>query len=258
MKKGIVYQSGSGMTSGEVEIARILVFLKTTARGMAWGGLVMICISVFSLGSILMPVGVAEIRYGVSNLKIVRYFRRVQIKEVPNKTEEKVIAVAAVPDLKPTATPVKERPAWQVPDNNYSIFIPKLEAVSRVIENVDPTNEKEYTQALKQGVAEARGLAHPGERGTTYLFAHSVGSRADYARYNAVFYLLDKLVEGDKVEVVYKDKLLKYRVYKREILPAKDIRYLMPQQSEEILVLQTCYPPGTTWKRLMVIAKPEN
>ena len=77
----------------------------------------------------------------------------------------------------------------------------------------------------------------------------------DIARYNAVFYLLHKLVAGDKIEVVYQGRLYKYEVTGREILAATDVKYLVPQSQEEKLVLATCYPPGTTWKRLVVIAK---
>ena len=61
---------------------------------------------------------------------------------------------------------------------------------------------------------------------------------------------------GDTVELVYKDRLYKYVVRSTEVLSARDTRYLVPQQEEEILVLQTCYPPGTSWKRLVVVAVP--
>lgn len=251
MKKGVVYQSGSMSTSGEVEIAKLIGFLKTVARTLMISGLTLIFLTTVNLMAILWPVGWAEVRYGVSNIKLVKQFRKVQ-----SQKQGRNFLTVTVPDVAPKPTPAPAKPTWEVPDNNYSVFIPKLAATSRVISDVDPGDAKQYMEALKLGVAEARDLAHPGQMGTTYLFAHSVGSRADYARYNAVFYLLDKLVEGDKVEVVYREKLFKYVVEKREILPPDDIRYLLPQQDEELLVLQTCYPPGTTWKRLMVVAKP--
>jgi LPXTG-site transpeptidase (sortase) family protein len=160
----------------------------------------------------------------------------------------------------------KERPAvkpgeenlprdWAVPDTNYSIYIPRIYAISRVSPNVDAGDPKVYLPALKTGVAEALGLSHPGQAGTTYLFAHSVGTRWDFARYNAVFYLLEKLEIGDRVEIVYDGKLYKYEIAEREILAASDTRYLVPQIISEKLVLATCYPPGTTWKRLVVVAK---
>lgn len=147
------------------------------------------------------------------------------------------------------------KPAWAVPDQKFSVYIPKIYAISRVIPNVNPYDRSEYLPALKKGVAHARGLAVPGQTGTTYLFAHSVGSRADYARYNAVFYLLHKLEAGDGIELVYEGNWYKYRVMEIKVLGSKDISLLKPQTDREILVLQTCYPPGTTWKRLWVVAE---
>ena len=143
-----------------------------------------------------------------------------------------------------------------MPDKDYSIYISKIGAISRVISNVDANNKKEYLEALKLGVAEAEGLAHPGQIGTTFLFAHSAASPLDYARYNAVFYLLDKLEIGDALEVFYKNKLLKYQVTSVQRLASSDTKYLRPQNEEELLVLQTCWPSGTAWKRLVLTARP--
>jgi len=106
----------------------------------------------------------------------------------------------------------EEKPEWKVPDEKYSVFIPQIGAISRVIPEVDAGDPGIYQAALKQGVAEAAGLGHPGQAETTYLFAHSVESKVDIARYNAVFYLLHKLVAGDKIEVVYQGRLYKYEV----------------------------------------------
>jgi sortase A len=146
-------------------------------------------------------------------------------------------------------------PEWQVPDEFFSVYIPKIDAISRVVENVDSASKVAYQNALKMGVAQAAGLAAPGTRGTTYLFSHSVSNPINFARYNAVFYLLDRLAIGDGVEIVYKGKYLKYEVTDMVKLPASDTRYLQPQDAEEKLVLQTCWPPGTTLQRLYVVAK---
>lgn len=150
---------------------------------------------------------------------------------------------------------LEEKPAWEVPDAQYSVYIPKIGAKANVITNVNAASETEYQEALKRGVAEAANLSHPGEMGTTYLFSHSVGSPVSFARYNAVFYLLDKLEIGDRVEVMYRGKLYKYQVNQREILKPDDVKYLRPQFTEEQVVLQTCYPPGTTWNRLYVVGQ---
>ncbi len=201
-------------------------------------GLMMILGAVGGLFWVYLPLGIAEARYYWGRSEMAKITKQVQINLAGSKLTQTVNEFD-----------------WKVPDNRYSVYIPKIQAISPVIPNVDAGNEKEYAKALKLGVAEAAGLSHPGRMGTTFLFAHSVGSRADYARYNAVFYLLDKVEIGDGVEVVYQGKQFKYEVINKEILTAADTKYLVPQESEERLVLQTCYPPGTSSKRLVVVAK---
>lgn len=239
LKSGKIYSISGG--GGEIDIGRRLKWLPILAKFLSLVGLFMILIAGSGLVGIYVPLGVAEARYAYLNSDLGK-FVNISRKQFSG-TKKTEIVVGSV------------KPNWEVPDINYSIFIPKIEAKSKVMENVDASNSKQYLAALKLGVAEAAGLSHPGEKGTTYLFAHSVGSRVDYARYNAVFYLLDKVGDGDVVEVVYKGKLFKYEVVAKEILPANDTRYLVPQQLSEKLVLQTCYPPGTSWKRLVVSGK---
>lgn len=224
MRRGVVYQSGRAK-NGEVWIAPMVAQLKRIGGILRWAAYFLIGFGTLGLVIIYEPLGEAEIRYEVR------------------------------PRITPMPAKVAEKPSWLVPDGNYSIFIPKIDAIARVIPNVNAADPKAYQEALKYGVAAVAGLASPGKQGTTYLFSHSVGDPIDFARYNAVFYLLDKLVVGDDIQVVYKGKLLRYKVTQTEKLPAKDTRYLVPQEAEEKLVLQTCWPPGTTWQRLYVTAK---
>lgn len=251
MKKGVLYESGKS-ESGELYLGRLIFALRTVARMLSFLGLALMVISVVGIGFIYMPLGVARARYFVvSQVRRTRPDERVQVVAPQNEATETGKAVV-------DNTAVDEdlgEPRWEVPDWEYSINIPKILATSKVIPGVDASSASQYLAALKEGVAEARGLAHPGEVGTTYLFAHSVGSRADFARYNAVFYLLDKLEKDDWIEVVYQGKLLRYEVVKKEILEPTDVKYLVPQKMAERLVLQTCYPPGTSRKRLVIVAK---
>lgn len=145
-------------------------------------------------------------------------------------------------------------PVWQA-KGDYEIFIPKIDARAPVIPDVNANDEKAYFVALKRGVAAVSGLAVPGRRGTTYIFAHSTDNPLNFSRYNAVFYLLNKMEKGDRVELFYRGNYYHYRVDGVQILPAENVHFLTPQFQQELLVLQTCYPPGTTQKRLLVIAK---
>jgi len=141
-------------------------------------------------------------------------------------------------------------------DADFSLVIPKIKAAAKVIPNVNPASKEEYKNALKEGVAHAAGSKLPGEKGVVYLFAHSTNSPANISRYNAVFYLLKELKKGDQVIVFFANQKYVYQVWERFITEPNDTQWLTDNQSQELLVLQTCWPPGTTQKRLIITAQP--
>lgn len=141
---------------------------------------------------------------------------------------------------------------------DFSIIIPKIGASSKIIENVDPSNEKEYLPALGKGVAHAKGTAFPGLGGNIYLFAHSADTFWNVGRYNAVFYLLKELKPGDEIYIFFMGRRYNYVVNDSRIVESTETQYLQANiGAGEQLILQTCWPPGTTWKRLLVFAKPK-
>lgn len=145
------------------------------------------------------------------------------------------------------------------PDTSFSLVIPKIGATTKIAANVDPANEAEFLPVLQQEVAHAKGSVFPGIAGTTYLFAHSTDNFWDVGRYNAVFYLLKDLKPGDDIVVFFENRRHNYVVDKSVIVDPSDVSALTKAQEggKEQLVLQTCWPPGTTWKRLLVFAKPK-
>lgn len=143
-------------------------------------------------------------------------------------------------------------------DTNFDILIPKLGANARVFPNVDPSKPSDYLPLLQKGVAHAKGTVFPGQKGNIYLFAHSTDNFWDVGRYNAVFYLLGNLSAGDEIVIFYQGVRHNYIVYESGIEEGSDVSYIMSAKTgTEQLVLQTCWPPGTTWKRLLVFAKPK-
>lgn len=149
-----------------------------------------------------------------------------------------------------------ERPLEITPlSTTFGIVIPKINANARVIDNIDAGDSKDYLAALKEGVAHAAGTAYPGEIGDTYLFAHSVGNFWEINQWNAIFYLLRELNPGDEVNIFYKDKRYVYIVYDKKIVEPNETGYLETITNFPRLTLQTCWPPGTTLKRLLVFAR---
>ena len=198
---------------------------------------VMILASASGLGVVYGQLEVAEMRYWV-----------IQESKVSKSGFGELIAQKL------------ENQASMAPDAWFSVVIPKIQARAKVIANVDAGNKREYLAALKQGVAHAAGTGLPGVEAavnrTIVLFAHSTDAPWNMARYNAVFYLLNKLQEGDRVEIYFQGVKHEYRVEELRVVEARDVSYFAQQTQAEVLVLATCYPPGTTWKRLVVVARP--
>lgn len=142
------------------------------------------------------------------------------------------------------------------PDPNFSIIIPRIAASSKIIANVDSANYDEYIAALKQGVAHARGTSFPGDGGHIYLFAHSTDSIFNVGIYNAIFYLLYKLEANDEIDMFYQGHKYAYKIIDKKIVDPIDVSYMTRQSNKDFLTLQTCWPPGTTLKRLLIFAVP--
>ncbi len=137
----------------------------------------------------------------------------------------------------------------------FGLVIEKINANAKIVANVDPANEKEYTKALAEGIAQAKGTTNPGEDGNMFLFSHSTDAPWNIARYNAIFYLLRELEAGDRVIVFYQNRRYDYIVFDKTTAPATDISFLINRYDRPVLTLQTCDPPGTVLNRLIVRAK---
>lgn len=143
-------------------------------------------------------------------------------------------------------------------DTEFSILIPKIGANAKVFPNVDSSDSNIFLPILRSGVAHAKGTVFPGQKGNIYLFAHSTDNFWDVGRYNAVFYLIKDLKLGDEAVIFFGDKRYNYIVSESKVVGPEDVSYITKAQGgEEQLILQTCWPPGTTWKRLLVFARPK-
>jgi LPXTG-site transpeptidase (sortase) family protein len=143
-------------------------------------------------------------------------------------------------------------------DTEFGLIIPKIGANTKIIPNVDPSDPEIFLPTLKRGVAHAAGTLFPGQKGNIYLFAHSTDNFWDVGRYNAIFYLLKDLKIGDDVIIFFQGVRHNYIVKEIQVVNPTEISYLKnPKTGKEKLILQTCWPPGTTWQRLLVFADPK-
>lgn len=163
----------------------------------------------------------------------------------------------STPVVSEVSTQAQSFPTSPPEDPAFGIVIPKINVNTNVVADVNPAIKSEYMAALQTGVAHAKGTLKPGQRGTSFIFGHSTdGDPLNIASLNAQFYLLKELVAGDEVNVFFEGKRHTYRVSQTHIVDPTDVSLLQPQTEKEKLVLQTCWPPGTTLKRLLVVAEP--
>ena len=142
-------------------------------------------------------------------------------------------------------------------DKDFGLVIPKIDVNVKVFANVDAQNPKEYLPLLAQGVAHAKGSLLPGQEGNVFIFAHSTDTSLNASRYNAVFYLLNKLEKEDEILVYYQQQKYTYKVVEKKIVSPEKLNDYLKTLKGKTLTLQTCYPPGTTINRLLVVAKEE-
>lgn len=143
-------------------------------------------------------------------------------------------------------------------DPLFDILIPKIGANAKVFPNIDPSDSNAFLPVLQKGVAHAQGTFFPGQTGNIYLFAHSTDNFWNTGRYNAIFYLLKDLKEGDDIIIFSQNVRHNYAVKNLSIVNPSEVSFITHAQTgKEQLILQTCWPPGTAWQRLMVFAEPK-
>jgi len=136
----------------------------------------------------------------------------------------------------------------------FTITIPSINAQAKVISNVSPWDQAEYRSALEKGVAHAKGSYLPNQKGTVFLFAHSSDTPWHMTRTNTPFVKLSQIKMGEKIFLSKDGKLYSYKVVKKITVSPSDVSFLEDLSPEQLL-LQTCTPPGTALKRLIVFAE---
>lgn len=139
--------------------------------------------------------------------------------------------------------------------NDFRILIPKLNIVAPIIPDVDGNDKDAYFKALESGVAHYKGTAKPGDGSNIFIFGHSSFYFWKPGDYKEIFKPLDGLEKGDVIIIWREGKEYKYTVTEIKLVEPTEVSVLNPTKTEQ-LTLMTCWPPGTTEKRLIVIAKP--
>lgn len=129
----------------------------------------------------------------------------------------------------------------QIPDENY-LIIPKIGVRMPIVEG---ENEDE---ALDSGAWHLPGTSTPVLMGNMVLAAHRFKYKPPHER---TFYLLDKIKEGDLLQVFWEGRGYLYKVASSEIVEP-DKTEVLEETPEPTLTLITCHPLFSDKKRLIV------
>ncbi len=139
-------------------------------------------------------------------------------------------------------------------DTDFGIVIPKIDANSAIVKDVDPYDELAYTQAFTAGIAHVKGSVMPGQKGNIFLFAQNSADSFKSSKFNQTFYLLNKMEAGDEIYLYYGRKKYVYIVTDKKIVARSTVEYLSDDKSAETITLMTTYPPATSLMRVLVHA----
>jgi len=215
-------------------------FSFTTAQTIGIG---LIALALGGITGPLAPVVAMESSYYIGKTQEIVKETLTTKKPLP-KSAPVVFNPLVAPDGS-TITPV---------NTDFAVIVPKIGINAKIVGSVNPIDKKEYTAALKSGVAHASTSFFPDQNGVVYLFSHSTNYEWFIKDLNAIFYLLKNLELQDKIILIYKGKRYTYALREKRIVEATETSYMMPIKGQRTLILQTCWPPGSTYERLLLFA----
>jgi LPXTG-site transpeptidase (sortase) family protein len=156
--------------------------------------------------------------------------------------------------LLPLAQNVQAKP---LPDQ-ATLVIDSIGVRAPIVFNVADNNDLIY-KSLEGGVVHYSNTAKPGNPGAAVILGHSSAFPWYKGDYGAVFALLSKLKIGDRFYVQYSDnRTFVYEMTQSIIFNpfANDERLTALENAQgSTLILISCYPVGTNYKRIAVQAK---
>lgn len=198
------------------------------------------------MGHVLILLGIALPLYGFGSLsrgilsEKANYARYMasdaasyeQVVPVIEKYNSELSAEKAVVDPFATDDYTAAETFLDDPEGIFAYMrIPKLDLYQPIFMDASKRN-------LAKGVAHIMGTDLPGKApGLRPVIA---GHRGYYE--SVMFLYLDELSEGDSVFVEWKDQILEYKVYNKEIIQPWEVEKLDAIEGRKLLTLLTCNP----------------
>ncbi len=130
---------------------------------------------------------------------------------------------------------------------SYFLSIPKLHIKNAVVSTED-TN-------LAKHLISIAGSVVPPDLGSTIIFGHSTLPQLfNPTDYKTIFSPLYQLVPGDVIIATVDNVSYTYKITSLHVVDPEDTSLLIQQRIDSEMILVTCTPPGTIWKRLVISA----
>lgn len=157
--------------------------------------------------------------------------------------------------LLPLSENVKPKPL----PSSATLVIDSIGVQAPIIFDVPDNNDLIYKN-LEKGVVHYTNTSKPGEPGAAIVLGHSSAYPWYKGKYGAVFALLNKLKVGDRFYVRYSDERTFVYEMKQAIIfnpfDTNDQRLAAIENAPgSSLILISCYPVGTNYKRIAVQAE---
>jgi len=134
---------------------------------------------------------------------------------------------------------------------HYTMTIPKIHQIDMDVSTIDTD--------LSHHLVQYGGTAVPPSRGTAVIFGHSTLPQLfKQGDYDTVFAYAHTLEVGDEINIKVDNLSYSYRIYNITITSPLDTSFFAQNYDDNYLILVTCTPPGTTWKRLIIKARIVN
>lgn len=145
---------------------------------------------------------------------------------------------------------------FEYSEKENSLEIPKIEVSAPLIfvENQDKVHK-----TLDNGVVHYPDSVLPGEKGQTVILGHSASSDWPDIKYDHVFSRLNELEEGDEIFIYFEHQKYNYSVERKIFLEkGEEIPENILTNSNNMLILVSCWPPGKDIRRIGVSAELKN
>ncbi len=160
--------------------------------------------------------------------------------------------------LLPSSTPVPSQTRTHPLPDKAQLVIDKLGVSAPIVFGVSNKSTDIYNN-LEKGVVHYSDTPKPGANGVSIILGHSSAYPWYKGSYGAVFALLGKLSPGDKFYIRYEDGQTFTFVIKQAVVftPFREDERLIgiEKNSKTSLVLISCWPVGTNYKRIAIEAE---